>query len=172
MKIIIALTIFLLTPNSVFSQHSMKIGVGAEYLPKLSHVHYPFRQESGVAGFVTGEMEMYFSKFGISVDASISSLKTSEIGVSLKLANTGWQRTRTYAIVFYTGAFNKNGNSILLLGAGVDVKLSALVGGGDTFLKNVDAEARILLPAKMFSKTEVASDVMARISLSYRLFNF
>lgn len=167
-KILFPLIIILSLSVTLFPQHSIKFGVGTQYLPTLSQVHYPFRQEGGFAGLLSAEAEVYFSKVGFSVEADISTLSTSSFGMSLKLANTGWRRTREYSFNVCISSLNKDGNSILLLGVGTDIRLSSLISGVNV-LKNIDVEARILLPFKMFTKSELVKDVTMKVSLLYRL---
>lgn len=171
----IKLLFLLLSVSSVvFSQYSIKMGLGGMYVPTLSQVNYPFRQEAAVAGIITGEVETFFpkTKFGLGVKSSFSSLKTTEIGLSLKLTNSAWHKTRRYTFEFYTGLFNKEGESIVLFGVGAEIKLSALIGKTINELENMQLGVLLLLPDSMFKDFKLANDAMAKLTLSFPLINF
>ena len=165
MKEIIFIIVILLVP--VFGQNSLKIGVGGGYLPDLSKSRYPFSQKMTVYGSGLTEMEVYWKNFGVSVDAEITTASTSSIFGSIKISNGRWVGARKYSVVFSAGAFNKESQSILVLGLGADIKASWLISGSEIF-KNIDVQARVYLPAKMFSNSKISNDVCARVGVYWR----
>lgn len=164
--------LFLLLPVMTFGQHSMKIGVGDGYYPKLSKSNYPFLLKGGLYFSGTTEMELYFRGVGVAIDAELTSVKTSSISATIKVANAKWEGARNYALTFSVGSLNKDGVGIATLGVGADVKLSWLISGVSEFFKDVDVQARVYLPAKMFSKAAVTNDVCAKLCVNYRLLKF
>ncbi len=162
----ILLFLLLLSPL-VLPQHTLKIGVGGGYLPDLSKVRYPFTQKMTFYGSGLAEMEVYWKSFGISVDAELTTAQTTSIFGNIKISNGRWIGARKYAVVFSAGALNKEGNSIMVLGLGADIKASWLIPNVEE-LKDFDIQARVYLPVKMFSDSKISNDVCARLGVYWR----
>ena len=153
-----------------FGQHSIKIGGGAGFLTKLTKTVYGLQTDQSPYFSGTTEIETYLNTgVGIAVDAELTSVNTTSIGGSLKIANAKWEGARKYAYVFYAGALNKGGNSIVVLGLGLDSKLSWIIPRTIDVFKDIDLQFRVYLPAKMFSAAKISNDVCAKICINYRL---